>query len=290
MDLQRASASAWRIPDDLWIRIAPLLPPERPHPKGGHPWMPARAMMDGIFYILRTGCQWKALPRDYAAASTVHDRFQTWVQAGVFGRLWRAGLLSYDQRVGIDWAWAAMDGAMTKAPLGGDSTGPNPTDRAKSGTKRSLLTEARGIPLGLAVAGANRHDMKLVEATLASIPIERPAPTLEAPQHLCLDKGYDDEAVRETVADYGYTAHIRTRGEEASAKQAIPGYRARRWPVERTHSWMNRFRRLLIRWEKKTDNYLAMLHFACAWIAFRAAGVLQPFAPTGPHPVLAVAG
>jgi putative transposase len=291
MELQPASARQWRIPDDLWTQIAPLLPPDRPHPKGGRPWIVARAMLDGIFYVLRTGCQWKALPRDYGAPSTVHDRFQAWVQAGVFRRLWRAGLLTYDEQVGIDWEWPAMAGAMTKAPLGGDSTGPNPTDRAKRGTKRSLLTEARGIPIGLAVAGANRHDMKLVEATLASIPIERPRPTPIQLQHLCLDKGYDYAAVRDTVAAYGYTAHIRTRGEEATAKREIPEYRARRWPVERTHSWLNRFRRLLIRWEKKTDNYLALLHFACAWIAFRAAGVLQPFAPHSPRqPLLAVAG
>ncbi len=116
--------------------------------------------------------------------------------------------------------------------------------------------------------------MKLTEPTLQSIVIDRPQPTPERPQHLCLDKGYDYPAVRELVEGYGYTAHIRTRGEEKAAKQEIPGYRARRWVVERTHSWMNRFRRLLIRWEKKADNYLAMLHFACAWITFRAAKVI----------------
>jgi putative transposase len=130
------------------------------------------------------------------------------------------------------------------------------------------------VPIGLVVDGANRHDMKLTEATLQSVVIERPEPTPEHPQHLCLDKGYDYSAVRELVDGYGYTAHIRTRGEEKAAKQEIPGYRARRWVVERTHSWMNRFRRLLIRWEKKVENYIAMLHFACAWITFRAAKVI----------------
>ena len=269
---------AWRLSDEMWERIEPLLPAERPHPKGGRPWKPARQMADGIFYVLRTGCQWKALPRSLGAASTVHERFQAWVEAGVFGRLWASGLLEYDERVGIDWEWQAMDGAMTKAPLGGESTGRNPTDRGKGGVKRSLLTEGRGVPVGLSVDGANRHDMKLVDRTLASIPVERPTPTPEEPQHLSLDKGYDYAAVRETVAAYGYTAHIRTRGEEATAKREIPGYRARRWIVERTHSWMNRFRRLLIRWEKKVDRYLAFLHFACAWIAFRAAGVISPLA------------
>ena len=116
--------------------------------------------------------------------------------------------------------------------------------------------------------------MKLSEPTLEAIVIDRPEVTEGNPQHICLDKGYDYDEVRELVAAFGYTAHIRTRGEEASAKAHIPGYRARRWVVERTHSWLNRFRRLLIRWEKKVQNYLAMLHFACAWITFRALGVV----------------
>jgi putative transposase len=115
--------------------------------------------------------------------------------------------------------------------------------------------------------------MKLTRSTLESFIVERPEPTEEAPQNLCLDKGYDYPEVEELVASFGYTAHIRSRGEETQDKKRIPGYRARRWVVERTHSWLNRFRRLLIRWEKKVENYLAMLHFACAWITFRATGL-----------------
>lgn len=125
----------------------------------------------------------------------------------------------------------------------------------------------------MTVEGANRHDMKLTKPTLESFIVERPQPTEKAPQNLCLDKGYDYPEVEELVEDFGYTAHIRSRGEETQDKKRIPGYRARRWVVERTHSWLNRFRRLLIRWEKKVENYLAMLHFACAWITFRAAGL-----------------
>ena len=166
-----------------------------------------------------------------------------------------------------------MDGAMTKAPLGGEATGPNPTDRGKRGTKRSLLTEGNGIPIGIVVDGANRHDKKLVEATLESIVVERPEPSEEHPQNMAMDKGYDYVDIRQLVAEWGYTAHIKARGEETQAKREVPGYRARRWVVERTHSWMNRFRRLLVRWEKNVENYLAMLHFACAWITLRAAGL-----------------
>ena len=127
--------------------------------------------------------------------------------------------------------------------------------------------------MGLVVAGANRPDMKLVGATLASLPVKRPRVTKKHPQHLCLDAGYDYPEVHELVAAWGFTAHIRPRRADETAPQRIPGYRARRWVVERTHSWMNRFRRLLIRWEKKVENYVALLHFACAWITFRAAGV-----------------
>lgn len=125
----------------------------------------------------------------------------------------------------------------------------------------------------MAVAGANRHDMKLVEATLQNLSLEPPEPTTARPQHLCLDKGYDYPEVRELVAAWGYTVHLKTRGEEAQNKAQLPGYRARRWVVERTHSWLNRFRRLLIRWEKRPENYEAMLHLACAWITLRAAGL-----------------
>jgi len=137
-----------------------------------------------------------------------------------------------------------------------------------------VLTDGRGVPIGLAVDGANRHDMKMVEATLASVPVEWPQPTPEHPQNLCLDKGYDFDAVRELVAAYHIIAHIKARGVEAAEKRDIPGFRARRWVVERTHGWMNRFRRLLVRWEKKVENYIALLHFVCGIIAFRAAGVL----------------
>ena len=156
----------------------------------------------------------------------------------------------------------------------GGKTGPNPTDRGKSGVKRSVLTEAKGVPVGLAVDGANRHDMKLFRATVEAIPVERPAPTPEQPQGLCLDKGYDFNEVRHTVQEFGFTAHIRSRGEEAQAIKREAGFKARRWVVERTHSWMNRFRRILTRWDKSPDNYIAFLHFACALIAFRAAGLL----------------
>jgi transposase len=160
-----------------------------------------------------------------------------------------------------------------ESPSRGGATGPNPTDRGKSGTKRSVQTDGAGVPIGVAIDGANRHDSKLLKPTIESIPIKRAKATKSHPQGMCLDKGYDYPFVQELLDTFGYAPHIRSRGEEKTDKTTIPKYRARRWVVERTHSWINRYRRLLIRWEKKPDNYLAFLIFVCGIVAFRAAGV-----------------
>jgi putative transposase len=138
-----------------------------------------------------------------------------------------------------------------------------------------VLTDGRGIPLAIVVAGANRHDMKLLAATLEAVVTERPEPTDEAPQHLCADKGYDYAECREEAARLEYIAHIRSRGEEHQAKQTLPGYRARRWVVEVCHSWLNRFRKILVRFEKKRATHLALLQFACADIVLKRADVFR---------------
>jgi transposase len=135
------------------------------------------------------------------------------------------------------------------------------------------LCEARGIPVGLAIDGANRHDMKLVRDTIESIPVPRPEPTPRRRQGMCMDKGYDYPEVEALLAEFGFTAHIRSRGEEAQALKRSTRKKARRWVVERTHSWFNRYRRILIRWEKKPENYFALLHWVCAIIAYRSAGL-----------------
>ena len=150
----------------------------------------------------------------------------------------------------------------------GKKTGPNPTDRAKKGTKRSILVEGSGVPVGLAIAGANRNDFKLTRDTFESIPVDRPRPTPSAPQNICLDKGYDYDEVRGLAREFGFTAHISLRGEKAQPVKRSVRKKARRWVVERTHSWMNRFRRLLVRWEVRADTYLAMLHFSLGLITW----------------------
>lgn len=128
------------------------------------------------------------------------------------------------------------------------------------------------MPLSVVVAGANTNDHKLMHDTIEALIVARPHPTAQRPQHLCLDKGYDYKEPRALASEFGFTLHLRARGEEVEAKRQA-GARARRWVVERTHSWLNRFRRILIRWDKKPRNYLAMLHFAFGLIAWRSSSL-----------------
>ena len=137
--------------------------------------------------------------------------------------------------------------------------------------KRSLLCDGRGTPLAIEIAGANVNDFKLLRSTLESILIARPDATTTEPQAICLDKGYDYPQVYQLVAEYGITPHIRSRKEERKQLEREAGFRARRWVVERTHSWLNRFRGLLIRWSKKPDNHRALLQLACGLITWRLA-------------------
>ena len=136
-----------------------------------------------------------------------------------------------------------------------------------------MVTEAAGVPVGVVVAGANRNDHLLLAETLAAIVVPRPRPTRARPQSLCLDKGYDYASTRAVARRLRLTLHLRTRGEEAQAQRRHPRAKARRWVVERAHSWLNRFRRLLVRWEKQAANYEAMLHLACATITAGQAGL-----------------
>lgn len=137
----------------------------------------------------------------------------------------------------------------------------------KKGTKRSLLGDANGIPLALAVGGANVNDMVLVPETLDNIVAFRPIPTPEREQNLAMDKGYDFAQTDRQVRQHGFMPHIRHRGE-GKLEYQDPNKPARRWVIERSNSWMNRFRRVLIRWEKKTENYVAMIEFAFSTIIF----------------------
>ncbi len=131
------------------------------------------------------------------------------------------------------------------------------------------MVEAEGGPLAVVVAGANVHDTKLLAATLDAVVIERPIPTEEAPQHLCLDKAYDNPTGEEAVASRGYVSHVRRIGEEKKDETGEKRYPARRWVVERTLGWLSKCRALLVRYDKKARNYLGMIKLACALLWYR---------------------
>ena len=131
------------------------------------------------------------------------------------------------------------------------------------------MVDGNGIPLSLVVGGAQRHDVKLLEPTLDSIVVDRPSEEEGPKQHLCGDKGYSGKPAQESMQERGYIPHVRQRGEETEKKKRNPRYHARRWVVERTNSWLNRFRKLLVRYEKTTASYEGLLELACALITFR---------------------
>ncbi|HEV2416207.1 MAG TPA: IS5 family transposase [Terriglobia bacterium] len=269
---------SWEVSDEFWARVEPLIPvPERPkgrkykrRPGGGRKPMPARNVLSAIVHVLRKGCQWKAVPKEFGSASAIHKHFQQWHRAGFFLALWRTGLAEYDEMEGIAWDWQSIDGASVKAPLATECVGANPTDRGKKrGRKRSLLVDGRGVPLSLAVSGANVHDVKLLPATLDRVVRARPATSRKKPQRLCADAGYKGSPARREAERRNYQPHIQQRKEEAEAKRTVRGYKARRWVVERTHSWFNRYRKVLVSFEKTEESYVALLSLAAAMICWR---------------------
>jgi len=257
----------WRIPDDLWELIRVTLPAVELRPSGGRPWIAPRRIVDGVLFVLRTGCQWKAVPREFGSGSTVHRRFQRWTDEGRWEAMWRLLLQYAEATQQPEWVWQSADAALHKAPLGGKKRGRTPTDRAKSGTKRHVLTDGGGVPLAVVITAANVPDMRVVGELLDARVLRAPAGT---EQHACLDKGYDYADAERVVRRRRYVPHIRRRGEER--RRCRRGERARRWVVERTHSWFNRFRKLLIRCEKRPQNYLALVQFAAMLIVWRLVG------------------
>ena len=153
--------------------------------------------------------------------------------------------------------------------MGGDQIGRNPTDRGKNGVKRSILFEADGGPLAVVVAGANVHDTRLLAKTLDAIVVERPEPSDDSPQHLCLDKGYDNPTGRQATADHDYQLHIRRIGEEKLDAKRRKRFPARRWAVERTLAWLSKCRSILVRYAKRAQNYLALIKLACILLWYR---------------------
>ena len=253
--------------DELWKVIEPLLPEEPPKPKGGRPRIDDRAALTGILLVLRSGIPWKMLPQDMGCGSGMicWRRLQEWHEAGVWDRLRKALLDRLGKAEEIDWERASLDSASVATP-GGERTGPNPTDKGKSGSKRHVVVDRNSAPLSVIHTAANVHDSKALEEAVDTItPIrrlrDRPR---KRPKKLHADKGYDFERCRKALRKRGITPRIARRGIEPSERLG-----RHRWVVERTLSWLNRYRRLKVRYERRADIHQAFLDLGCTLICWR---------------------
>ncbi len=263
------------MPDPLWELIEKVLTVYNPPAKTGRKRSDPRQAFDGIMYRMRTGCQWNHLPPGLGDDSSVYHAFARWEKKAIFDILWAILLTKCDDFRGVDWLWKAADGCLGKArgvPKSG--VGPSPSDRSKSGVKKSVLAEGHGRPFATCISGANVPDTTLLKATLYAVVVVRPAPTAEAPQHLCLDRGYDNTPAAAVVLaagivlGAGYVPYIRRISEEKLDDQNQKTHPARRWVVKRTFAWLSRCSAILVRYDKRADRYLAMIKLASGLLWF----------------------
>ena len=198
--------------------------------------MPDRVVFEHVIAALVHGSGYERLASPGCSDRTIRRRLSEWAQAGIGHELLRIGLEAYDRMIGLELADLAVDGSITKSPCGGEVSGRSPVDRGKQGTKRSVACDGDGIPLHVVAARANDHDSPLLEPTLAGIP-DMIGPLPDQPC-LHLDRGYDSTKTRDLLEILGYDADIALKGTPA------PIQAGKRWPVERTHAWMNGYGKL----------------------------------------------
>jgi transposase len=259
--------------EPLWVQVAALLPTSQVHhPLGCHrPRIPDRIVFDKLVQVLVFGCGYRRIADHTCSATTLRRRRDEWITLGVAEQLRLAVLAAYDRLFGLETEHLAVDGCITKAPCGGEVAGRSPVDRGKQGLKRSIVTEAGGIPLGAVPAAANRRDDSLLAATLDTVAV---LGILPAQPVVHLDAGYDYQTCRQVLVERAMVGQIATRGEPA------PVQAGRRWPVERTHAWGNQYGKL--RWctERRrlvVEFWLALANAAIAlgrlvrraWVCYR---------------------
>lgn len=257
--------------DSQWGFIQPLLPPPA---RTGRPRADDLRTVEGILYVLITGCRWQDLPREYGAPTTVWRRLKRWGEVGVWERIWRAVLATLDGQGQLDWSMAFLDGSFAPAKNGGDKVGL--TKKGK-GTKWMLVVEGNGLPLGFHLDSANRGEVRLAEQTLDTIRVARPrGRPKQRPQKLVADRGYDSSVFRRALQRRGIRMCIppKRRPKNWKAKRGRPvlarkeDYRLR-YKVERSFAWLGNYRRLLIRWERHAELYWSFFTVALALICIK---------------------
>jgi transposase len=260
--------------EQQWAFIQPFLPPPA---RTGRPRANDRRTIEGILYILITGCRWQDLPREYGAPTTVWRRLKRWGEEGVWERIWRAALAGLDVHGRLDWSIAFLDGSFVPAKKGGEKVG---LTRKGKGMKWMLVVDGNGLPLGFHLDSANRAEVRLAERTLDTIRVMRPrGRPRRRPEMLVADRGYDSSAFRQALRRRGIRMCIpptrrpatwrRKRGRPVVARRE--DYRLR-FTVERSFAWLGNFRRLLIRWEHYCDVYNGFFTVAVMIVCLRRLG------------------
>lgn len=257
--------------EPAWVEFRALLNEKRggepPEFTPGHPWgchrrrIPDRVVFEHVIAALVHGSGYERIAVKGCSDRTIRRRVAQWAAWGLARQLHAAALAAYDQVIGLELGDVAVDGCMTKAPCGGQKAGPSPVDRRKGGLKRSTATDGYGIPLGLACAGANRHDSPLLAPTLlAALAQVRPMPR-DITVHL--DAAYDSAPTRDLLTGLGYGAAIARKGVPA------PLQASSRWVVERTNSWMNGYGKLRRCTERNGHVVDFYLYLAAAFVTIR---------------------
>src|SRR6202162_690558 len=267
---ERSSAMKPLVTDALWERLMPLMPPppKRRFRFPGRKPLDYRKILTGILFVLKTGMAWDDLPADLGCGCgrTCRHYLQLWHQAGVWRQLHNLLLAELNGADLIDWERALIDASFAKAPEGGEDTGPNPTDRSKSGSKHHVMTDAHGIPLSATTTAANVNEVTQVLPVLLDMPPVggKPGPKRELPDRLQGDRGYDSEPVRILLRWLGITPVLAARNTEHGS-----GLGVYRWFVERTISWLHSFGRLRRRLDRLTVMQEAFLELSCSIICLR---------------------
>jgi hypothetical protein len=253
--------------EPIWGEFAALLG-ERPefdpaHPLGCHRRrIGDRVVFEHVIAALVHGSGYERIASPGCSDRTIRRRLKAWAAAGIGEAVHALALAAYDRMIGLELGDIAVDGCITKAPCGGDCAGPSPVDRRKGGLKRSVATEDHGIPLGITAAGAHRHDSPLLAPTLRAA-ADQLGGLLPADRTCHLDAGYDSQPTRQTLAGLGFAGQIARRGTPA------PLQATRRWPIERTHAWMNGYGKLRRMTDRDATIICFYLYLAAALVTVR---------------------
>ncbi|MGX1886083.1 IS5 family transposase [Streptomyces sp. NPDC055287] len=255
------------VPDGLWELFQRVVPPAPVRPQGGGRRRHGdREVLAAIVFVATSGCTWNQLPPGFGPSGvTAFRRFTEWSQARVWAKLYRLVLDELGARGELDWSRCAIDSVSVRA-LKGQLTGPNPTDRGKSGSKIHLIVDRNGLPLSIGISAANTHDSQALEPLLRGIPPirSRRGPRRRRPAKLHADKGYDYVHLRQWLRSRRIAPRIARRGIENSARLG-----RHRWVVERSIAWLAGCRRLHRRYERKPEHFLAFTAIAATLICNR---------------------